>query len=87
MAVSGKPGSVKGGCSFGRAVNFSRKHHKGGLRVRNVATRLPETQVSPEKGGGNERKLAAWTSIRQERWEGELAVQGEIPLWLVCRIF
>ncbi|XP_008810664.2 carotenoid cleavage dioxygenase 8 homolog B, chloroplastic-like [Phoenix dactylifera] len=27
-------------------------------------------------------KLAAWTSIRQERWEGELVVEGEIPLWL-----
>ncbi|KAG5031120.1 hypothetical protein JHK85_015102 [Glycine max] len=24
----------------------------------------------------------AWTSIPQERWEGELQVQGQIPLWL-----
>ncbi|KAE8669089.1 Carotenoid cleavage dioxygenase 8 [Hibiscus syriacus] len=24
----------------------------------------------------------AWTSVRQERWEGELVVQGEIPSWL-----
>ncbi|KAJ6801198.1 putative carotenoid cleavage dioxygenase 8-like protein B, chloroplastic isoform X1 [Iris pallida] len=29
-----------------------------------------------------EGKLGAWTSIRQERWEGELEVEGEIPLWL-----
>lgn len=28
-------------------------------------------------------KAAAWTSICQEKWEGELVVQGEIPLWLV----
>ncbi|KAH7651355.1 carlactone synthase / all-trans-10'-apo-beta-carotenal 13,14-cleaving dioxygenase protein [Dioscorea alata] len=27
-------------------------------------------------------KLAAWTSIRHERWEGELVVEGDIPLWL-----
>lgn len=31
----------------------------------------------------NEKKLAAWKSIRQERWEGEMNVEGEIPLWLV----
>ncbi|CAL4961439.1 unnamed protein product [Urochloa decumbens] len=27
-------------------------------------------------------KLSAWTSVRQERWEGDLAVQGHLPLWL-----
>ncbi|XXG45843.1 hypothetical protein AAC387_Pa02g0816 [Persea americana] len=30
----------------------------------------------------NEKELAAWKSIQQERWEGELNVEGEIPLWL-----
>ncbi|RWR72486.1 carotenoid cleavage dioxygenase 8 [Cinnamomum micranthum f. kanehirae] len=30
----------------------------------------------------NEKELAAWKSIQQERWEGELNVKGEIPLWL-----
>ncbi|NP_001284455.1 carotenoid cleavage dioxygenase 8 homolog B, chloroplastic [Cucumis melo] len=25
----------------------------------------------------------AWTSIRQDRWEGELSVQGHLPSWLV----
>ncbi|KAJ6811758.1 putative carotenoid cleavage dioxygenase 8-like protein B, chloroplastic isoform X1 [Iris pallida] len=34
----------------------------------------------PSRSG--EGKLGAWTSIRQERWEGELEVEGEIPLWL-----
>ena len=29
----------------------------------------------------------AWTSIPQERWEGELQVQGKIPLWLVSLHF
>ena len=84
MAVPGNSGGVRGGCSFGRANIFPRKYHDAGLRVRNVATRLPETELSPEKGVGCGGKLAAWTSIRQERWEGELVVQGEIPLWLVC---
>ncbi|KAL8255884.1 hypothetical protein R6Q59_030951 [Mikania micrantha] len=30
----------------------------------------------------DERRLVAWTSVRQERWEGELVVEGEIPKWL-----
>ncbi|KAK4401182.1 Carotenoid cleavage dioxygenase 8B, chloroplastic [Sesamum angolense] len=30
----------------------------------------------------NDRNHVAWTSVRQERWQGELHVQGEIPLWL-----
>lgn len=25
----------------------------------------------------------AWKSIRQERWEGTLELEGELPLWLV----
>ncbi|KAF0920123.1 hypothetical protein E2562_033427 [Oryza meyeriana var. granulata] len=32
------------------------------------------------RGGGGE--LVAWKSIRQERWEGALEVDGELPLWL-----
>ncbi|XP_077211360.1 carotenoid cleavage dioxygenase 8 [Tasmannia lanceolata] len=47
-----------------------------------VATRppviIPSTPTETESKG----KLAAWTSIQQERWEGELSVEGEIPLWL-----
>ncbi|KAL6006115.1 Carotenoid cleavage dioxygenase 8, chloroplastic [Asimina triloba] len=30
----------------------------------------------------SEKKLAAWKSIPQERWEGELKVEGQIPSWL-----
>lgn len=33
------------------------------------------------RGGGGEH--AAWKSVRQERWEGALEVEGELPLWLV----
>ncbi|KAK3161919.1 hypothetical protein QOZ80_1BG0083100 [Eleusine coracana subsp. coracana] len=33
-------------------------------------------------GDGGAAKLSAWTSIRQERWEGDLAVQGHLPHWL-----
>ncbi|XP_064967021.1 carotenoid cleavage dioxygenase 8 homolog B, chloroplastic-like [Musa acuminata AAA Group] len=40
----------------------------------------PAVETKQDVGSG--RKLAAWTSIRQERWEGELVVEGEIPLWL-----
>ncbi|ONK70055.1 uncharacterized protein A4U43_C05F29780 [Asparagus officinalis] len=35
-----------------------------------------------EKDGRGGGKLAAWTSIRQERWEGELEVQGEVIVWI-----
>lgn len=64
------------------------------LTVANVASPLPVTAPpppqSPEEGArskGGRRHHGAWTSIPQERWEGELDVQGEIPLWLVSGIF
>ncbi|KAJ8443392.1 hypothetical protein Cgig2_018825 [Carnegiea gigantea] len=41
---------------------------------------LPRTQKEETKSNGG--RLAAWTSIKQERWEGELQVEGDIPLWL-----
>ncbi|CAA2959099.1 carotenoid cleavage dioxygenase 8 homolog B, chloroplastic [Olea europaea subsp. europaea] len=52
--------------------------------ITNVATK-PQPTVVPLSPGNlvpNDSKLAAWSSIRQERWQGELIVQGEIPLWL-----
>lgn len=57
--------------------------------IMNVATKPQPTVVplSPGKLVPNDSKLAAWSSIRQERWQGELIVQGEIPLWLVCVSF
>ncbi|XP_027085565.1 carotenoid cleavage dioxygenase 8 homolog B, chloroplastic [Coffea arabica] len=60
---------------------------KRDLTITNVASKLPA--VAPPappptttKTVENECKLRAWTSIQQERWEGELEVEGEIPLWL-----
>ena len=44
------------------------------------ATTLPQ-EVAAARDGGTE--LSAWTSVRQERWEGELPVQGRLPDWLV----
>ncbi|KAG8077895.1 hypothetical protein GUJ93_ZPchr0007g4328 [Zizania palustris] len=34
------------------------------------------------RGGGGGGELVAWKSVRQERWEGALEVEGELPLWL-----
>lgn len=66
-------------------------HNVRGLTITNVATPpLPRTVPSlpDHKSGPRDWSHAhvAWTSVRQERWEGELAVEGEIPLWLVCVI-
>jgi hypothetical protein len=40
-------------------------------------------------GGGNERLhwhwqalCMEWTSVRQERWQGDLVVEGNLPAWL-----
>ncbi|RLM69470.1 hypothetical protein C2845_PM17G07050 [Panicum miliaceum] len=27
-------------------------------------------------------KLSAWTNVRQEHWQGDLAVEGQLPAWL-----
>jgi len=62
------------------------------LTVANVATPslpviappTPEEQRSGTTGGRHHHHHhVAWTSISQERWEGELQVEGQIPLWLV----
>ncbi|XP_021911970.1 carotenoid cleavage dioxygenase 8 homolog B, chloroplastic-like [Carica papaya] len=69
---------IKYGFPLGNSVSSKRD-----LTITKVATQLPvvgapslETEIM-----GN-RNHVAWTSVRQERWEGELAVEGEIPLWL-----
>ncbi|KAL9400176.1 hypothetical protein Peur_009137 [Populus x canadensis] len=50
--------------------------------VPKVATQAPTVFPSLEKELAGDRNHVAWTSVRQERYEGELAVQGEIPRWL-----
>ncbi|CAI0409007.1 unnamed protein product [Linum tenue] len=67
---------------------FSRKREAaggGGSReavVAGAATQAPAAFVPSPSGDADVKSHTAWTSVRQERWEGELAVQGQIPLWL-----
>ncbi|KAJ7965941.1 Carotenoid cleavage dioxygenase 8 [Quillaja saponaria] len=68
--------------SFGKTKFSTRKHniHHHDFTVTNVASPiLPEIALPPKN---IDRHHVAWTSIRQERWEGELVVQGQIPMWL-----
>ncbi|XVF89177.1 hypothetical protein PTKIN_Ptkin19aG0109000 [Pterospermum kingtungense] len=68
---------------LGKKLSFAKKQDRQGLTTTSVASPWQVTAPSLEKPttpGVNTH--VAWTSIRQERWEGELLVQGEIPLWL-----
>ncbi|PIN10543.1 Beta, beta-carotene 15,15'-dioxygenase [Handroanthus impetiginosus] len=67
---------------FGETISTEKRISNSGLTVSNVATRPPANTAPSKQESENNRKLVAWTSIRQERWQGELHVQGEIPLWL-----
>ncbi|KAF5456476.1 hypothetical protein F2P56_025959 [Juglans regia] len=87
VAVSNNPGSINKGFPFWSSnVNVSSKRNVRDLIVTHVATPttpLPTVAPSWEKESvGNRMNHVAWTSVRQERWEGELIVEGEIPLWL-----
>ncbi|KAG2600670.1 hypothetical protein PVAP13_5KG548400 [Panicum virgatum] len=50
--------------------------------VLSAKTASPSPAAAKAAAGGCATKLSAWTSIRQERWEGDLAVDGHLPLWL-----
>ncbi|PIA27365.1 hypothetical protein AQUCO_07900015v1 [Aquilegia coerulea] len=50
--------------------------------VTNAATNTAPISIPVTESGEQKSKLAAWTSVQQAKWEGELAVEGEIPLWL-----
>ena len=50
-----------------------------------IAPPTPEERTEPT--ADDRHHHVAWTSIPQERWEGELQVQGQIPLWLVSLSF
>ncbi|KAM3378926.1 carotenoid cleavage dioxygenase 8 B, chloroplastic [Capsicum galapagoense] len=70
---------------FGSKVKINEKNKKNlDLKlVTKVASQLPVIVPPPDQHvTKKEKKLAAWTSVRQERWEGELVVEGELPLWL-----
>ena len=56
--------------------------HSGQLTISTAAAcRRGASRI--EAAAGDCTKHSAWTSIRQERWEGDLAVEGRIPEWLV----
>lgn len=66
------------------SISYNKRRNRI-LTVVNIATQLPVTvPPQPKKETSSERNLAAWSSIRQDRWEGELTIEGEIPQWLVC---
>ncbi|KAG2691874.1 hypothetical protein I3760_08G026300 [Carya illinoinensis] len=86
VSVPDKSRGVNDGFSF-RTGNVTRKCNARGLTVTNVATPvtvpLPAAAPSREKEkSSSSRNHVAWTSVMQERWEGELIVEGDIPLWL-----
>ncbi|XP_059318639.1 carotenoid cleavage dioxygenase 8 homolog B, chloroplastic [Lycium ferocissimum] len=70
---------------FGKVkINEKNKKNLDLKLVTNVAaSQLPVIVPPPDQQViKEEKKLAAWISVRQERWEGELIVEGELPLWL-----
>ncbi|KAJ8531363.1 hypothetical protein K7X08_026797 [Anisodus acutangulus] len=69
---------------FGKVkINEKTKKNLDLKLVTNVASQLPVIVPPPDQQIiKKEKKLAAWTSVCQERWEGELVVEGELPLWL-----
>lgn len=85
-AVSGKFDNFRVGFVSGKDNMFTRKRRS---TIVSVATQPPPGVVANPRPGkdvtGESKKLAAWTSVKQERWEGELNVEGELPLWLVCQ--
>jgi hypothetical protein len=83
--VSDKFKSRREGFSLGKGT-FARKRDPRDSMVPKVATQAPTVFPSLEKELAGDRNHVAWTSVQQERYEGELDVQGEIPLWLVCKI-
>ncbi|XP_030543149.1 carotenoid cleavage dioxygenase 8 homolog B, chloroplastic-like [Rhodamnia argentea] len=77
---------LKGGFSPGNTI-LPGRNARGDLRemavTTNAANQVPiVSQLLPGKEATGDRNHIAWMSVRQHRWEGELAVEGEIPLWL-----
>lgn len=87
VALPDKSASINGGFSFGSSNVVTLKRNVRGLTVTNVATPSPAIAPSWETESVVNQNHVAWTSVRQERWEGELIVEGEIPLWLVCQSY
>ncbi|KAF7817122.1 carotenoid cleavage dioxygenase 8-like protein B, chloroplastic [Senna tora] len=90
MALSDKSNKHNEFCfSFGnhKSTPFFKSPRSDHFTLTNVAT--PSPSVAPPPSDRPETTAThggphhpAWTSILQDRWEGELLVQGQIPLWL-----
>lgn len=78
--------TLESSCSLKTAIFAGTRDPTRDSVITHVATQIPAIVPSPEKSGSSHRNHVAWTSVRQERWEGELLVQGQIPLWLVCAL-
>ncbi|KAL5558668.1 hypothetical protein UlMin_034879 [Ulmus minor] len=84
-AVSDSFNHITYGFSKKKGLANSKRSVRG-LTVTNVAS-PPRTVSRPlKKESGRDQSSGdhhvAWTSVRQEKWEGELAIEGQIPLWL-----
>ncbi|NP_001306853.1 carotenoid cleavage dioxygenase 8 homolog B, chloroplastic [Jatropha curcas] len=83
MVVSDKNKHKREGLfNINKVIFAAKRDNTRGTIVTNVASQLPAIIPSPVIDVATDQNHVAWTSVRQERWEGELVVQGEIPLWL-----
>ena len=85
------PATISSSLCTVAALSGRRASQQGGNKQRAVAQPLaagvvteaaPPLVSAPRRRGGAD-ELVAWKSIRQERWEGALEVEGKLPTWLV----
>lgn len=81
---------VHGSC-FPCVSAVARPNHKPITTRRGATTiaanvTIPAEEVDVYDSTAKGSKLAAWTSVRQERWEGAVDVDGHVPHWLVSKI-
>ncbi|KAG6489048.1 carotenoid cleavage dioxygenase 8 homolog B, chloroplastic-like [Zingiber officinale] len=55
---------------------------KAGVATEVTPSVIDDPVRPPVVTGREAGKLAAWRSVRQERWQGEMPVEGDIPRWL-----
>jgi len=96
--ATGRPSSAGGSAVPGRLSSTQGGKGKRAVvqpLAATVVTETPTPAIAPapparpvvdaprRRGGRGTGEHAAWKSIRQERWEGALELEGELPLWLV----
>ncbi|XP_039822689.1 carotenoid cleavage dioxygenase 8 homolog A, chloroplastic-like [Panicum virgatum] len=68
-------------CTARRAHFFSGSSSVG-QTVHNIITAKISRKRCVKATIGYGTKLSAWTNVRREHWEGDLAVEGHLPAWL-----